>query len=144
MRASKSSQRLILDGVCAAWAAEDMAAVKACIHRHGTYKHHLPPGAWPIRRIVRGKQDIALALSRFLDDFDVLRYKPFRVAPDGDAWDVRVEFEYGHRLTGHTFEGIARVKVLVDIDRVRSFEVIHDAPRLGAFLELVSRMSIEA
>jgi hypothetical protein len=144
MHASKRSQRLILEGVCASWAAQDFAAVRACIHRDAVYQHHLPAGAWPMHGIVRGKQEILGSLSGFLQDFDVIQYRPLKIVPDGEFWDLRVAFEYGHKLTGHTLDGTARIKTLIDLDKVRLFEVIHDAPRLRAFFELVSRMSIEA
>jgi hypothetical protein len=143
MHASKAGRRLILEGLCASWAVQDMAAVRACVHRQAVYRHHMPPGAWPIPGIVRGKQDIVRSLSHFLHDFDVIRYCPLKIAPDGDDWDLRVAFEYAHKLTGHSFDGTARIKAQIDGDKLRSFEVIHDAPRLGAFFELVNRMSIE-
>ena len=144
MHASKRSQRWILEGVCASWAAEDMAAVRACIHHEAIYQHHLSAGAWPMDGTVHGKQDIVRSLSLFLQDFNVIRYRPLRIAPDGEAWDLRIAFEYGHKLTGHTLDGTARIKTLIDLDKVRLFEVIHDAPRVCAFFELVRGMSIEA
>jgi hypothetical protein len=144
MHASKYSERSVLEGLCASWAAEDFTAVRACIHRDAVYQHHLPAGAWPMHGIVRGKQDILRSLSVFLQDFDVIGYRPLRIVPDGDAWDLRVAFEYGHKRTGHALDGTARVKAVIDLDKVRLFEVIHDARRLRAFFELVRRMSIEA
>ncbi len=121
-----------------------MAAVRACLHRDVIYRHHLPAGAWPIAGIVRGKDNLAQSLSHFLNDFDVIKYCPVKIALDEGIWVSRVAFLYGHKLTGHTFEGTARTKALIEGDKIRSFEVIHDAARLRAFYELVCRMGIEA
>jgi len=145
MHASKHDRCLILEGACAAWAAQDMAAVKACIHREAVYWHHLPPGIWPIAGIVRGKQEIVRSLSLFLQDFDVVRYRPLKMTLDEDeVWDLRIAFEYGHKLTGQVFDGTARILTQFAGDKFRSFEIIHDVPRLRAFVELVSCMSVKA
>ena len=145
MHASKRDQRLILEGASAAWAAHDVACVRACVHRDAVYRHYLPPGAWPIPSTLRGKQNIAQALSHFLHDFDVIRYRPLKIARDDSGlWVSRITFQYAHKLTGHSFDGIARIRTQMEDDKIRSFEIIHDAPRLHAFFEMVSRMAVEA
>jgi ketosteroid isomerase-like protein len=145
MHASERDQRLILEGAAAAWAAHDLAAVKACVHRDAFYKHYLPPGAWPIPSSLRGKQNIVQSLSHFLHDFDVIRYRPLKIVSEGSGlWVSRITFQYAHKITGHSFEGTARIRTEMEDDKIRSFEIIHDAPRLHAFFEMVSRMGVEA
>ncbi len=146
MHASKRDQRLIIEGACASWAVHDVAAVRACVHRDAVYKHYLPQGAWPIPGVVHGKHNLAQSLSQFLRDFHVTRYRPLKISFSDrhGLWVSRIAFQYEHRVTGHSFDGTARVKTLFDCDKILSIEILHDAPRLHAFFEMVSRMGIEA
>jgi ketosteroid isomerase-like protein len=141
MHASKRDRRVILEGVSASWAAHDLAAVKACLHRDAVYKHYLPAGAWPIPSTMCGKQNIIQSLSHFLHHFEVIRYRPLKFAfDDAGLLVARVTFQYAHKITGHSLEGTARIRTQIEDDKIQSFEVIHDAPRLRAFLEMVSRI----
>ena len=146
MHASKRDQRVLFEGVCASWVVHDVAAVKACVHAEAVYKHYLPQGVWPIPGEVRGKPSIARSLAHFLQEFHVCRYQPLRIGV-GDRQGLLVSsiaFKYEHRATGHSFDGTARVKTQFDGDKIMSLEIFHDAPRVHAFLELVSCAGVEA
>ena len=140
----RASQRAIIEAVYAAWAAHDVAAVSACLHPDVVYKLHLPTGAWPIAGTLRGKHNVIGSLTRFLRGFDVIEYKPLKISCD-DALAVSVaKIQYLHKPTGHLVDAISRNLVHVRGDKILYFEVIHDAERLRAFFEMVSRMSVEA
>jgi hypothetical protein len=49
-----------------------------------------------------------------------------------------------HRATGIVYESTVRNTWRFEGEKIRAFEVIHDAERLRAFFELVSRASVEA
>ena len=140
----RASRRLIVEGMYASWAAQDLRAVAACLHRDAVYKLHLPEGAWPIAGTVRGKQKIVTSLAEILRDFEVVEYRPLKITEDGDTATSRAKIHYGHKATGLSYEASIRNVWRIEGDKVRHFEVFHDAARLRAFFEMVNRMSVEA
>jgi ketosteroid isomerase-like protein len=140
----RASQRLIIEAMYASWAAQDLRAVAACLHRDAAYTLHLPEGAWPIAGHVRGKRKIVTSLAEILRDFAVVECRPLKIAEDDDTATSRAKIHYGHRATGLSYEATIRNVWHIEGDKVRHFEVFHDAARLRAFFEMVSRMSVEA
>lgn len=139
-----ANQRMIIEATYASWAAQDLATVGACLHEDAVYLLHLPPGAWPIAGAVRGKATILKSLGDILRDFEVVEYRPLKIANVDGLWTSRAKIYYGHRATGLSYEATIRNVWHIDGDKIRSFEVFHDAARLRAFFEMVSRAGIEA
>jgi ketosteroid isomerase-like protein len=140
----RASQRVIIEAVYASWAAQDLSAVGACLHHDAVYTLHLPPGAWPLSGAVSGKQKIIASLQQLLEDFDVIEYRPLKVTCMDGLSVSRAKIHYMHKATGLSYEATARNIWQIEGDKIRSFEVIHDAARLRAFFEMVSRSSIDA
>ena len=140
----RASQRLIVEAMYASWAAQDLSSVAACLHRDATYTLHLPKGAWPIAGDVRGKRKIVTSLAEILRDFEVVEYRPLKVTESDDAATSRAKIHYGHKATGLSYEATIRNVWRIEGDKVRSFEVFHDAARLRAFFEMVNRTGVEA
>lgn len=141
----RASQRLIVEAMYASWAAQNLPAVAACLHRDAVYRLHLPEGAWSIAGDVRGRQRIVTSLADILRDFEVVEYRPLKVVEDAAGIvESRARIHYGHKATGLSYEATIRNRWRIEGDKVRHFEVFHDAARLGAFFEMVKRMSIEA
>jgi ketosteroid isomerase-like protein len=140
----RASQRSMIEAMYAAWAAQDIQAVAGCLHRNAVYTLHLPEGAWPIAGHVRGKQKIVTSLDDILRDFEVVEYRPLKITTTGDVARSRAKIHYGHRATGLSYEANISNVWRIEGDKIRSFEVFHDAARLRAFFEMVSRMSVEA
>jgi ketosteroid isomerase-like protein len=139
----RASERLIVEALYASWAAHDLAAVAGCLHRDATYNLHLPPGAWPIAGEVHGKSRIVTSLAALLRDFEVVEYRPLKISEADQHVVSRAKIHYGHKATGMSYEATVRNVWRIEGDKVRSFEVFHDAARLRAFFEMVSRMSVE-
>lgn len=139
-----ASQRLIIESIYASWAAQDLAAVSACLHRHAVYTLHLPADAWPLAGAVYGKQKIVTSLRDVLRDFEVVEYRPLKITNGDEVSTSRARIHYGHKATGLSYEATIRNVWRIEGDKVRSFEVFHDAARLRAFYEMVSRTGIEA
>jgi len=59
-------------------------------------------------------------------------------------WTCRARIHYAHRATGISYEVTIRNVWTIVGDRIRSYEVFHDAPRMRAFFEMVSQMSVGA
>jgi len=137
-------QRLIIEATYASWAAQDLAMVGACLHHDAVYLLHLPPGAWPISGAVRGRATILKSLGEILRDFEVLEYRPLKITNLDGLWTSRAKIHYGHRATGLSYEATISNVWRIDGDKIRSFEVFHDAARLRAFFEMASRAGIEA
>jgi hypothetical protein len=93
----RASQRLIIEATYASWAAQDLATVGACLHKDAVYLLHLPPGAWPISGAVRGKATIIKSLAEILRDFEVVEYRPLKIAEADGLWTSRARIHYGHR-----------------------------------------------
>lgn len=140
----RASQRLIIEGMYASWAAQDLRAVAACLHRDAGYTLHLPEGAWPIAGAVRGKRKIVASLAEILQDFEVVEYRPLKIADSDGIWTSRAKIHYGHKATGLSYEATIRNVWHIEGDKVRHFEVFHDAARLRAFFEMVNRTGVEA
>jgi ketosteroid isomerase-like protein len=140
----RASQRLVIEGIYASWAAQDLHAVAACLHRDATYTLHLPKGAWPIAGDVRGKRKIVTSLAEILRDFEVVEYRPLKITDADEVSTSRAKIHYGHRATGLSYEATIRNVWRIEGDKVRSFEVFHDAARLRAFFEMVNRTGVEA
>ncbi len=140
----RASQRLIVEAMYASWAAQDLQAVGGCLHRDAVYTLHLPEGAWPLAGDVRGKRKIIASLEDILRDFEVIEYKPLKITESDDIATSRAKIHYGHKTTGLSYEANIRNVWRIEGDKIRHFEVFHDAARLRAFFEMVSRMSVEA
>jgi ketosteroid isomerase-like protein len=94
------SERLIVEGTFAAWAAEDLATVAASVHDDSLYVLHLPEHAWPIAGVVRGKQRVMASLAAFLRDFDVVEYRPLKIRVEDGVFSTRARLHYAHKRTG--------------------------------------------
>jgi ketosteroid isomerase-like protein len=140
----RANERVIIEATYASWAAQDLSTVGACLHDDAVYQLHLPPGAWSICGAVRGKSTILKSLGDILRDFEVLEYRPLKISDADGLWTSRARIHYGHRATGLSYEATIRNVWKIEGDRIRRFEVFHDAARLRAFFEMVSRMRIEA
>lgn len=138
------NRRLIIEATYAGWAAQDLSLVASCLHRDAVYKLHLPPGAWPVSGLVRGKQTIMTSLGDILRDFDVLEYRPLKITEDHGEMKSRAKIQYGHRATGLTYEATISNLWRIDGDKIRHMEVFHDAARLRAFFKMVNQTSVEA
>lgn len=140
----RANERLIIEATYASWAKEDVSLVGACLHEDAAYLVHLPPGAWFMCGVVRGKSTILKSLGEILRDFEVLEYRPLKIAAADGLWTSRARIHYRHRATGLSYEATVRNIWRFDDDRIRRFEAFHDAARLRAFFEMVSRPRIEA
>lgn len=139
----RASQRLIVEAMYASWAAQDLSSVAACLHRDATYTLHLPKGAWPIAGDVRGKRKIVTSLAEILRDFEVVEYRPLKITDADEISTSRAKIHYGHKAIGLSYEATIRNVWRIEGDKVRSFEVFHDAARLRAFFEMVNRTGVE-
>ena len=137
-------QSLIVEGIYAAWEAQDIAAVGDALHPEAMYTIHLPADAWPLTGRVRGKGKIITLLSEIVHDFEVLEYRPLKIAAEGDLLISRASIHYGHRATGLSYESTIRNIWHFEGEQIRSFAVFHDAARLRAFYRMVSRASVDA
>ena len=141
----RASERLIVEAMYASWAAQDLTAVAACLHRDAVYRLHLPSDAWTISGDVRGRQGIITSLGEILRDFEVLEYRPVKITNEGDGIaKSRAKIQYGHKATGLSYEATISNKWQIAGDKIVRFEVFHDAQRLRAFFEMVNRMTVEA
>jgi ketosteroid isomerase-like protein len=138
------SERLIVEGTFAAWAAEDLATVAASVHDDSLYVLHLPEHAWPIAGVVRGKQRVMASLAAFLRDFDVVEYRPLKIRVEDGVFSTRARLHYAHKRTGLCYEATIANRGRLAGGKIAYFEVLHDTARLRAFYDMVRRMTVEA
>lgn len=139
-----ASERLLVEGMLASWAAQDLEIIELAMHSDAIYRLHLPEGAWPIAGVVRGRQKIVACLSDFLRAFDVVQYRLLKLTAEEYRFSSQVRLHYGHRPTGLSYEATIRNIGLIRDDRITYFEVYHDTARLRAFYEMVTSLTVEA
>jgi ketosteroid isomerase-like protein len=144
MRVERRHQRLIVEAAYAAWAARELSTVAACVHDNAEWLVHVPSGAWPLHGAIRGKSRIMQSLRGIVRDFEVLEYRPLKIVQLDGIWASRARIHYGHRATGLSYEATISNLWHIERDKIRRFEAFHDAARLRAFYEMVSRIGIEA
>src|SRR5262245_55818351 len=161
----RKSEPLVIEATYASWRAHDLSMVEACLDDHAEWLVHLPPGSWPISGSIAGREHIMQLLRDVARDFEVLEYRPIKIAQldsywwckpvlagrkavrfsrDTHWWSSRARIHYGHRATGLSYEATITNFWQIERDKVQIFEAFHDAARLRAFFEMVQRMSIEA
>jgi ketosteroid isomerase-like protein len=140
----RANERLIIEAAYASWAGEDLALLGDCLHENAVSLIHLPPGSWPMSGALRGRRAILDALRAVSSNFEVVEYRPLKMTGEDGIWTCRARIHYAHRATGISYEATIRNVWTIVGDRIRSYEVVHDAPRMRAFFEMVSQMSVEA
>ena len=143
MRVGSGDYRFVIEAMLSAWAARDFATIGACIHDDAEWLVHLPPGTWPLSGSVLGKPQVMRSLRTIARDFAVLEYRPLKIVPHDGFWSSRVRIGYGHRATGLTYEATITNFWQFERDKIVMCESFHDAARLRAFLEMVSRIGTE-
>jgi hypothetical protein len=84
-----------------------------------------------------GKELLADRLRMFLQDFRVLAYDVRWLRADREWVDAQIGYHYLSLTTRMDIQGSQRHIWRVIDDHVVLFEVLHDAPRLAAFFDLV-------
>jgi len=144
VRDMRANERLIIEAAYAAWGAEDLSLLGDCLHDRAISIIHLPQGSWPMSGSLRGKPAILGALDAVSRNFEVAEYRPLKMTGEDGIWTCRARIHYAHRATGISYEATIRNVWTIVGDRIRSYEVFHDAPRMRAFFEMVSQMSVGA
>lgn len=140
----RANQGLIIEAAYAAWAGEDLAMLGDCMHENAISLIHMPERTWPMSGPLIGKPAVLGALAKVSRDFEVVEYRPLTMKGEDGVWTCRARIHYGHRITGLSYEATTRNIWKIQGDRIISYEVFHDAARLRAFFEMVSRISVEA
>jgi ketosteroid isomerase-like protein len=110
-------------------------------HLADDIEFNVPPGAKTFIGAGRGKDELERRLRAFLDAYEVRYFRVANITPRDDCLEGRIDYHYVARATGWDIEGNQRHKWRVAGKRIVSFEVVHDARRLGAFFEMVERAS---
>jgi ketosteroid isomerase-like protein len=85
-----------------------------------------------------GRATLVQRLRAFLESYEVRQFAITSATPSGDNIHFRVAYDYRSRSTGLDIQGVQRHFWTVRGNEITSFTVLHDAPRLGAFLELTA------
>jgi ketosteroid isomerase-like protein len=137
-------ERLLVEAMYASWAAGDLQAVVRCFSPRVQFAVSGRAQAASFLKQGLGRELLARRLQAFLAEFDVVRFEPMQIA-GGRGWvQSRVRYHYLHRATGMDIDGTMRHDCRMPGGSIARFEVIHDAARMGAFLDLVRRMTAEA
>jgi ketosteroid isomerase-like protein len=138
----RANERLIVETAYTAWAEEDLSLLDLCLHEKAVSRIHLPPGAWPMSGSLRGKRAILGALDAVSRNFHVAEYRPLRMSGEDGIWRCHARIHYAHRTSGISYEATIRNIWWIVGDRICSYEVFHDGPRLRAFFDLVSQSGV--
>ncbi len=133
-----AGDRLIVEAVYVSWEAGDLPAMLRCFASDITFAVHHPGEATFVGE-GQGKSQLAERLGRFLLEYEVVDYGTTQIYESDGRMDCRVRYQYRHRMTGMEIDGTMRHVWNVVDGKIVSFEVIHDARRMGAFFELAAR-----
>src|SRR4051794_29629557 len=122
----RANQRLIVEAAYHAWSAEDLEFLGSFLHRDAITYIRLPPGTWPMSGVLRGRRAILHSLDQIARSFEVLEYRPTKMAGDDGVWTCSAQVQYGHRTSGIIYEATMRNIWIVRGDKIASYEVIHD------------------
>lgn len=138
-------ERLVIEAMCAMWAAGDLEAVLRGFSRDVTFGVCGPGGASSFMKQGRGRDLLRRRLGGLTAEFDVVRFRPLQIVRDDGPWlHCRVDYQYLHRATGMDIDGTMRHNCCMVGGRIVRYEIIHDAPRMAAFLDLVRMKMAEA
>jgi hypothetical protein len=138
-------ERLVIEAMCAMWAAGDLEGVLSGFSRDVTFGVCGPASASSFLKEGRGRDLLGRRLGDLSAEFDVLRFRPLQIVRDEGAWlHCRVDYQYLHRPTGMDIDGTMRNNCCLIGGRIVRYEVIHDAPRMAAFLDLVRLKTAKA
>lgn len=137
--------RLVIEALCASWAAGDLGAVLRGFAADVDFAVCGPAGAASFLKSGRGRGLVRSRLGLLLTEIEVVRFTPLQIVRDGDfGFHCRVHYHYGHRRTGMDIDGTMRHNFRMIGGRVTRFEIVHDAARMAAFLDLARAMIAEA
>lgn len=128
----------LIEAGYASWKAGDFEATMSCFADDVVFAIHLPPEVVPFAGLVRGKEDLARQLMIIFDDFDILDYKPSKIAAIGGSFHSQVQFTYRHKATGLVYEATARHIWRIEDGQIVLFEEFHDMERARAFFGLLA------
>jgi hypothetical protein len=133
-----ADSRMLIEAVAACWTVEDVESTAALFASDATYAVYLP-GIVPFAGVSRGRENVRKRLGIFLTEFEVLTFRPMVIRSQGARFYSHVTFLFGHPQSGMELEGTLRQQWHMSGDKIRSLEVFHDAPRVGAFFRLVKQ-----
>ncbi|MGB3718337.1 MAG: nuclear transport factor 2 family protein [Hyphomicrobiaceae bacterium] len=129
---------LVLEAAYACWAAGDVDGFLNCLADDIVFTNHMSPEHVPFAGTVHGKAAFRRLLVKLLEDFEVLEYRPVRIAPSGDLIRGQIAFQYRHKKTGLTYSGRLRHVWRVKDKKIVRFDEYHDSERTRAFFELIA------
>jgi len=132
--------RLIIDAVYTSWEAGDLGSMLSCFSETVAFAAH-PSSETSYVGQGRGKALLHRRLARLLSDIQVVDYETLSVIVRPGWIDCRVRYHYRHRKTRMEIDGTKRHQWRVVGGKVVRFDIIHDARRFGAFLDLAARIA---
>ena len=135
----QANQRLVVEAAYASWEEEDLSLLACVLHDKAVSHIRLPPGAWPMAGVLRGKAAVLAGLGRVAQNFQVAEYRPTKMKGEDGIWTCRARVQYAHRTSGLIYQAtISNVWTILG-DKITTYEVIHDAELLRTFFDLVQR-----
>jgi ketosteroid isomerase-like protein len=129
----------VVRAVYSAWTAGNLSRFATFLADDVEFR--VPPDAKTFVGSACGKHELERRLRAFLDAYAVKSFRILNITTREDFFDCKVSYHYVARATGWDIDGVQRHKWKVAGGLITSFEVIHDARRLGAFFEMVERAS---
>jgi ketosteroid isomerase-like protein len=137
------NQRLLIEAAYASWDEEDLSLLGSVLHANAVSHIRLPPGAWPMSGILRGKRAILDGLGSVAKNFEVAEYRPITMRGNDGVWTCRARVQYAHRQSGLVYQATNTNVWTIIGDKITGYDSIHDAELLRTFFQLVSRLKEE-
>jgi ketosteroid isomerase-like protein len=134
----RSDTEGVLEAALHAYALSDLPAAAAFFAEDAVYAIYVDQEIFPFGGEVVGRSSILSVWRKLREQFDLVTHKPRNITSADDIARCQVAFQFRHRESGETIDGVLRLVVQIVNGRIVRLREYHDQERLRAFIRLVA------
>jgi ketosteroid isomerase-like protein len=134
----RSDTEGVLEAALHAYALDDLPAAAAFFAEDAVYAIYVDEEIFPFGGEVVGRASILSVWQKLRQQFDLVAHTPLNITGENDIARCQVAFQFRHRQSGETIDGILRLVVQIEKGRIVRLREYHDQERLRAFIRLVA------
>jgi ketosteroid isomerase-like protein len=142
-RNALASTRVIAETFMQYWAAQDVSETVSLLADDAISVVYLDEKRISMSGEIVGRDAIAEGLYGNLATWHYRAFDWTISSIDGETARVHIKFDYLHQTTNLPYTGTMRMLLTVRDDEITRVECLHDAPRITAFLKLLSEREAE-
>ncbi|MGE3064595.1 MAG: nuclear transport factor 2 family protein [Hyphomicrobiaceae bacterium] len=127
---------LLVEGLVATVASGDLETVASVFADDVTYFVHTPAYGPEVLGDCRGRDMLVRRLEMLSKQIEVKEFRLLRMQTVNGRHACQIKFAYRHLRTGLGIDGLMRLFVQIENERVVSVEIIYDSDGMAAFFAL--------